>query len=234
MIDFYELLGINKNSTKEEIKQAYKRMVKKYHPDVNSSDEANKIIRSLNEAKEILLDDEKRKEYDELLNQMKHSKQFSKDKEETYSSKKSEYKEMYSDVYITKWQFFINYLLNGLDNIFIKILKTILIILNSSIFLIIKGISFGVIFILSLVSGFIDYFAGLIMFLAILSLFVLAGNKYPDYVPFIPANIENFCLLSIVALMIEILKETVLNGSVNLVVLLGDIEEYIFVTILMK
>ena len=54
-----------------------------------------------------------------------------------------------------------------LDNIFIKILKTILIILNSSIFLIIKGISFGVIFILSLVSGFIDYFAGLIMFLAI-------------------------------------------------------------------
>ena len=185
MIDFYELLGINKN-------------------------------------------------YDELLNQIKHSKQFSKDKEETYSSKKSEYKEMYNDVYITKWQFFINYLLNGLDNIFIKILKTILIILNSSIFLIIKGISFGVIFLLSLVSGFIDYFAGLIMFLAILSLFVLVGNKYPDYVPFIPANVENFCLLSIVALMIEILKETVLNGSVNLVVLLGDIEEYIFVTILMK
>ena len=68
MIDFYELLGISMDSTKQEIKTAYREMVKKYHPDVNKSEDSNKIIRSLNEAKEVLLDDEKRKEYDKLLN----------------------------------------------------------------------------------------------------------------------------------------------------------------------
>ena len=58
MMDFYELLGVKKDATKEEIKKAYRDMVKRYHPDVNKSDEASKIIISLNEAKETLLDDE--------------------------------------------------------------------------------------------------------------------------------------------------------------------------------
>ena len=66
MIDFYELLGISMDSTKQEIKTAYREMVKKYHPDVNKSEDSNKIIRSLNEAKEVLLDDEKRKEKYEM------------------------------------------------------------------------------------------------------------------------------------------------------------------------
>lgn len=55
-------------------------MVKKYHPDVNKSEEANKIIISLNEAKETLLDDNKRKEYDKILEEINHSKQVSKNK----------------------------------------------------------------------------------------------------------------------------------------------------------
>ena len=92
MIDFYELLGIKKSSSKEEIKEAYRKMVKKYHPDVNKSEEANKIIISLNEAKEVILDDEKRVHYDEMLNSIERSKQFSNDKKETYSEKTREYK----------------------------------------------------------------------------------------------------------------------------------------------
>ena len=44
MMDFYELLGVKKDATKEEIKKAYRDMVKKYHPDVNKSEEANKIL----------------------------------------------------------------------------------------------------------------------------------------------------------------------------------------------
>lgn len=54
MIDFYELLGIKRDAIKEEIKKAYRNMAKKYHPDINQSEEANKIIVSLNEAKERL------------------------------------------------------------------------------------------------------------------------------------------------------------------------------------
>ena len=61
-MDFYELLGIKRDATKEEIKKAYREMAKKYHPDVNKSKDANQIIISLNEAKSTLLNDEKRKE----------------------------------------------------------------------------------------------------------------------------------------------------------------------------
>ena len=67
MINYYELLNINKNATEEEIKKAYRTMAKKYHPDINKSTEASKIIISINEAKETLLNEEKRKEYDRLL-----------------------------------------------------------------------------------------------------------------------------------------------------------------------
>lgn len=71
MIDYYELLGIKNDASVAEIKKAYRDMVKKYHPDINKSSDASKIIISLNEAKETLLDEDKRKEYDELLNEIK-------------------------------------------------------------------------------------------------------------------------------------------------------------------
>ena len=56
MIDYYELLGIKNDASVAEIKKAYRDMVKKYHPDINKSSDASKIIISLNEAKETLLD----------------------------------------------------------------------------------------------------------------------------------------------------------------------------------
>ena len=68
-MNYYELLGVSENATKEEIKQAYKIQMKKWHPDINKSKEAPKMSIKLNEAKETLLDDDKRKAYDLSLNQ---------------------------------------------------------------------------------------------------------------------------------------------------------------------
>lgn len=234
MIDFYELLGIKKSSSKEEIKEAYRKMVKKYHPDVNKSEEANKIIISLNEAKEVLLDDEKRVHYDEMLNSIERSKQFSNDKKETYSEKTREYKETYADVYVTKWEFFFNYLKNGLDSVLKKYIKSVLICFNLFVFTCLKGIGFGIIFLITLLSGLIDYVAGFFMIMAILSLFVLAGQAGLDYIPFVPANVESFMLMSIVAMVIEMLKVFIVKKSYNLFAILQNIEDKIFIFILMK
>mgnify|MGYP004648966515 FL=1 len=234
MIDFYELLGISMDSTKQEIKTAYREMVKKYHPDVNKSEDSNKIIRSLNEAKEVLLDDEKRKEYDKLLNDIKYSKQFSKEKDETYTAKTEEYKENYSENYVTKWQFFINYISNGIDKVWLKILKVLLVIINFFFFCIVKLITFVLIFLLSTFSGIIDYFSGILSLISIVALFALKNSEYPDLIPFIPANVEGFFLIFLIALMIELLKTAFITYSVNIFALICNIEDKIFIKILMK
>ncbi|MEO5889239.1 MAG: DnaJ domain-containing protein, partial [Ferruginibacter sp.] len=61
-IDYYEILGLKKNATEEEIKKAYRKLARKLHPDLNPTDkEANKKFQQLNEAHEVLSDPEKRK-----------------------------------------------------------------------------------------------------------------------------------------------------------------------------
>ena len=122
MINYYELLNIDRKASEEEIKKAYRSMAKKYQPDINKSQEASKIIVSLNEAKDTLLDPIKRRDYDVLLDEMANSKQYSKNKNETYSAKKERYEETHSKTYVTRWQFFVNYIKFSTDKIYIKIL----------------------------------------------------------------------------------------------------------------
>ena len=65
---YYEILDLTPNATKDEIKKQFKKLVKIYHPDINSSLEAEEIFKQINKAAQILLDDEKRKNYDALRN----------------------------------------------------------------------------------------------------------------------------------------------------------------------
>lgn len=65
--DYYKILGIGKDASKEEIKKAYKKMAKKYHPDLNAGDEtAEKKFKEVNEAASVLGDDNKRAQYDQF------------------------------------------------------------------------------------------------------------------------------------------------------------------------
>lgn len=76
--NYYEILEIDKNASKEIMDKAYKLLVKKYHPDLQEGekkDEYEKIIKRINEAYEVLSDQEKRKEYDVSLEETTVSKE---------------------------------------------------------------------------------------------------------------------------------------------------------------
>ena len=64
--DFYKILNVNNNATKKEIKQSYKKLTLKYHPDKNMSSNAPILFRKVQIAYETLSDDIKRKKYDDL------------------------------------------------------------------------------------------------------------------------------------------------------------------------
>ena len=63
---YYEILNISPNSTKSEIKRQYRKLARMYHPDINSSLEAEELFKEINKAASVLLDDVKRKSYDQL------------------------------------------------------------------------------------------------------------------------------------------------------------------------
>ena len=82
-IDYYKILGIKKNSTESEIKKAYRKLARKYHPDLNINDkEAEKRFKEINEANEVLSNVENRKKYDKYGKDWQHADEIEKAKQQ--------------------------------------------------------------------------------------------------------------------------------------------------------
>ena len=78
-VDYYKVLGLEKNASESDIKKAYRKLARKFHPDLNPNDkEANKKFQQISEANEVLSDPEKRQKYDKYGKDWQHAEEFEK------------------------------------------------------------------------------------------------------------------------------------------------------------
>ncbi len=82
-VDYYKTLGIKKTATDKEIKKAYRKLARKYHPDLNPNDKkAENNFKEINEANEVLSNTENRKKYDKYGKDWKHGEEYEKAKQQ--------------------------------------------------------------------------------------------------------------------------------------------------------
>lgn len=87
-IDYYKILGLGKKASAAEIKKAYRKLARKYHPDLNPNDkEAEKMFKQINEANEVLSHPENRKKYDSYGKDWKHAEEFEKARQRDQSQR---------------------------------------------------------------------------------------------------------------------------------------------------
>jgi curved DNA-binding protein len=82
-IDYYKILGLSKKATENDIKKAYRKLARKYHPDLNPNDkDAEQKFKEVNEANEVLSNPENRKKYDEYGEHWQHAEEYEKAKQQ--------------------------------------------------------------------------------------------------------------------------------------------------------
>lgn len=179
--NYYELLGVKKNATIDEIKNAYKKQMKKWHPDLNKSNEAVEMSSKINEAKEVLLDPIRRQDYDEYLDK-KINENFNRytqrksnnanNKTKNQETKNSEYEEKK----VTKWQYLKDWLKYAKVSYIRKLIGLIGVLLESLLCLIIKLLLITLAYISNMGSYIIRYIFNYLLPIYLILLTLLIFN----------------------------------------------------------
>lgn len=232
-IDYYELLGVKRDATSEEIKKAYRKQAKKWHPDINKDKDAPNISKKLNEAKEILLDESKRQKYDVYLQETEKNKYNPKYKEtkeyyETKETNNHETSSPYTEETYTKWQYFNTYLKYYNASKLRKLLATILVLIETIFCGTLQLFNYILIIIMvyagELVSYFIRFITGLYI-LATILMFITNDKNAPNTIPKWLITFFLIFLGSIISLMPELLLKILTE---KMPVYLSNLNIYLF------
>ena len=219
-MNYYELLGIDINASEEEIKTAYKREIKKWHPDINSDEKAISMTMKLNEAKEILLDKDKRMEYDNFIN---HKEEVVYQKYTNSKPQDDEYQkyEEYEEKFVTKWEYLREYLRCKNINIFRRIIGLIFVLLETFLCFILKCfiiivsylcfvISNIIILLLKILSPILFILAIYIAYIVITKGFnTLINNNYTEF-----RGILLFIIIYIIAIILPYIGKLIISQKV--------------------
>jgi len=86
-VDYYKILGLDKSASPKDVKNAYRKLARKFHPDLNPNNaDAKTNFQQINEANEVLSDPEKRKKYDQYGKDWQHAEEFEKQKQQQSQS----------------------------------------------------------------------------------------------------------------------------------------------------
>lgn len=215
-INYYELLGISTDATPEEIKQSYKKMMKKWHPDINKNTNASMMSVKLNDAKTILLDENKRREYDYYLNN-KTSKTYenirnyaTKNKSKKEPEKEQSYNYSEEKTY-TKWEYFYDYMKFYKVPTWYKILVSIGVLLETLICGILQilnlVLAYAFFIIYYIVSYLSNFFIGLLVLLIVLGLTTKSLTTFKEWFIIIVTFILLLIILVLPELIIKFLTE---------------------------